>query len=220
MVNRTLLGLLLALLASTQLLTAVHAAPAPGTAKPIHLNDKRGNMKPVHINDKRGNMKPVHIEKREAILKPYSMLKEDSSRLNSRAPKPITLRPVRLDSFESPLRRRQISHDLTRLDLVNEAKMVYAAESEDRQGVMMANMTLYAPDGVPIIMMERFEGLTSAVDCEIESDGFIGLKFNVEKAFNYAREAWDWINVGDDDQFIIITDHEGCAPGSERKAYQ
>ena len=51
-------------------------------------------------------------------------------------------------------------------------------------------------------------------------DGFIGLRLRDQKGYDHAREAWDWINKGDHDEFILITDHEGCSLGDESKAYQ
>ncbi|RPB29170.1 hypothetical protein L211DRAFT_817495 [Terfezia boudieri ATCC MYA-4762] len=128
------------------------------------------------------------------------------------------LKPVRLDHLHG-VRRRDTEKDYQRLDLAQEAFMIYAAHEAENKGVMMANMTLFAPGGVPVILMERFEGLTKAVDCSIEKDGSIGLTLLDQKGFEYAKKAWDWINAADNDEFIMVTDHEGCAPGNERKAY-
>lgn len=47
---------------------------------------------------------------------------------------------------------------------------------------MLANMTLYAPDGLPIILMERFEGLTSAVDRKGDN-GAMSLTFMSERTY-------------------------------------
>ena len=69
-------------------------------------------------------------------------------------------------------------------------------------------MTLYAPDGLLLIMMERFEGLTSSVDCKGD-DGTISLTFNSENAFNYALQEWSYINQNDNGTFLLIANHEG-----------
>lgn len=82
-----------------------------------------------------------------------------------------------------------------------------------------ANMTLYAPDGLPIVLMERFEGLTSAVDCE-GHDGAMSLTFNSMKAYKYALKIWSYINEDDDKQFLLIANHDGCGPEDERQPYK
>ena len=69
-------------------------------------------------------------------------------------------------------------------------------------------MTLYAPDGLLMIMMERFEGLTSSVDCKGD-DGTISLTFNSETAFNHALQEWSYINENDDGQFLLIANLDG-----------
>ena len=132
---------------------------------------------------------------------------------------PAILKPVRWDGLHK-VNKREIEQDYSRFDLSPEAQMIYPAEAADGTGIMMANMTLFAPNGHPIVLMERFEGLTTAVDCSIVGDGFIGLMLRDQKGYDHAREAWDRINHGDDDEFILITDHEECSPGDGRKAYQ
>lgn len=196
MQSRNFLGFILTLLSSNIFLT--EAAPAPPNRKPIHI-DRRIVGKPVHVPGMQ--LQPIR-------------------ELQTRTDGKLTrLRPVRLDHLHG-VHRRDIEKDYQRLDLAQEAFMVYAAKGEENKEVMMANMTLFAPGGVPIILMERFEGLTKEVDCSIEQDGSIGLTLLDQKGFEYAKNAWDWINAGDDDEFIMVTDHEGCAPGDERKAYQ
>lgn len=212
-----MLGLILTLLASDIYMAL--AAPAPSNTKPVHI-DRRDSpaiakTKLVHIDRRRSSTKPVHVSSRG--IKPIQTLRTraDSGGKSTTT----TLKPVRLDQLNG-VQRRDIEGDYTRLDLAHQAFMVYAAQEKDGKGVMMANMTLFSPDGVPVILMERFEGLTKAVDCSIEKDGFIGLTLRDQKGFQYAKDAWDWINEGEDDEFIMITDHEGCSPGDERKAFQ
>ncbi|KAF8424852.1 hypothetical protein EV426DRAFT_701116 [Tirmania nivea] len=190
------LGFILTLLASNIFLT--EAVPAPPNGKPIHIG-RRIVGKPVQVAGM--NLQPIQELQTQIDGKGITKLK-----------------PVRLDHIYG-VRRRDTEKDYQRLDLAQEAFMVYAAQEEESKGVMMANMTLFAPGGVPVIMMERFEGLTKAVDCSIDQDGFIGLTLLDRGGFEYAKNAWDWINAADDDEFIMVTDHEGCAPGDERKAY-
>lgn len=85
--------------------------------------------------------------------------------------------------------------------------------------LLFANMTLYAPDGLPIVLMERFEGLTSSVDCKGD-DGDMSLTFLSEKAYSYALKIWGYINEDNDKQFLLIANHAGCGPDDERQPYK
>lgn len=80
-------------------------------------------------------------------------------------------------------------------------------------------MTLYAQDGLPIVLMERFEGLTAAVDCKGD-DGAMSLTFKSKAAYDYALQAWQYINEDDDQQFLLIANHDGCGPDDERQPYK
>lgn len=85
--------------------------------------------------------------------------------------------------------------------------------------MLFANMTLYAVDGLPIVLMERFEGLTSAVDCEGD-DGSMSLTFKSKEAYDYALKIWGYINEDDDKRFLLIANHDGCGPADERQPYK
>ncbi|KAL9026335.1 MAG: hypothetical protein Q9196_004985 [Gyalolechia fulgens] len=80
-------------------------------------------------------------------------------------------------------------------------------------------MTLYAPDGLQMVMMERFEPLTSAVDCNGD-DGLMSLKFKSQGAFQRALDTWSFINKAQEKQFLLIANHDGCGPQDERQAYR
>ncbi|KAL8797919.1 MAG: hypothetical protein Q9182_007116 [Xanthomendoza sp. 2 TL-2023] len=80
-------------------------------------------------------------------------------------------------------------------------------------------MTLHAPSGLPIVLMERFEGLTSAVDCKGD-DGAMSLTFSSKEAYEYALRIWGYINEDDDKQFLLIANHDGCGPADERQPYK
>lgn len=88
---------------------------------------------------------------------------------------------------------------------------------EDGQ-LILANMTLYADDGLPIVLMERFEGLTKSIDCKGD-DGSMSLTFNSENAFQYALKSWDFINQSPDKRFLLIANHDGCGPNDQRQPY-
>ncbi|KAL8952231.1 MAG: hypothetical protein Q9222_001845 [Ikaeria aurantiellina] len=80
-------------------------------------------------------------------------------------------------------------------------------------------MTLYAPDGLPIVLMERFEGLTAAVDCKGD-DGAMSLTFTSKQAYDYALKIWGYINEDDDKQFLLIANHDGCGKVDQRQPYK
>ena len=69
-------------------------------------------------------------------------------------------------------------------------------------------MTLYAADGLLLILMERFDSLTSSVDCDGD-DGTMSLTFDSQDAFNYALQEWNYVNQNDDGKFLLIANHEG-----------
>ncbi|KAI4116400.1 MAG: hypothetical protein LQ338_007720 [Usnochroma carphineum] len=79
-------------------------------------------------------------------------------------------------------------------------------------------MTLYAPDGLQMVMMERFEPLTSTVDCN-DDDGTMSLTFKSQEAFKHALDTWSFINQAQEKQFLLIANHDGCGPQDERQPY-
>lgn len=79
-------------------------------------------------------------------------------------------------------------------------------------------MTLYAPDGLLMIAMERFEGLTSSVDCNGD-DRVMSLTFQSKNAFDYALQQWQFINKNDNGHFLLIANHVGCGPEDQRQPY-
>ncbi|KAL9011588.1 MAG: hypothetical protein Q9173_003576 [Seirophora scorigena] len=85
--------------------------------------------------------------------------------------------------------------------------------------LLIANMTLYAPDGLPIVLMERFESLTSTVDCKGD-DGAMSLTFKSKQAYDYALKTWQYINEANEKQLLLIANHDGCGPADERQPYK
>lgn len=69
----------------------------------------------------------------------------------------------------------------------------------------MAEVTLVMEDGRKLVSMERFEGLTKSVTCGEK----MTLEFVDQKSFEYAIEAWGWVNEDADGQFVMIANHEG-----------
>ena len=88
----------------------------------------------------------------------------------------------------------------------------------DSGHTVMADMTLFAPDGLQMIMMERFEGYTSTVDCN-DDDGILSLTFKSQEAYEYALNTWSHINQRAEDRFILIANHDGCGQENGRTPY-
>lgn len=80
----------------------------------------------------------------------------------------------------------------------------------------MANVTLLATDGRPLINMENFEGSTKRVQCGEK----MTLEFVSKAAFESAVAAWGWVNEDETHEFIMIASHEGCSPADQRTPYQ
>ena len=128
------------------------------------------------------------------------------------------LRPISISNYEAAVGlRRRSSEDFTNLDLQTQSELIYGSPGDHGQ-LLLANMTLYAPDGLLMIMMERFEGLTSSVDCNGDN-GTMSLTFNSLNAFNHALQSWSYINDNDDGQFLLIANHEACGPQDQRQPY-
>ena len=79
-------------------------------------------------------------------------------------------------------------------------------------------MTLYAQDGLPIVLLEKFDEYTSAIDCNGD-DGTMSLTFKSQSAFDYALKTWSYVNKKEEDKFLLIANHEGCSPANRRQPY-
>ncbi|KAL9024350.1 MAG: hypothetical protein Q9196_006579, partial [Gyalolechia fulgens] len=136
-----------------------------------------------------------------------------------KADEPLVLHPIRLRDYESAIGlHRRSGMDFTDLEPSTKSQLVYGRPGESGQ-LLFANMTLYAPEGLPIVLMERFEGLTAAVDCKGD-DGAMSLTFKSKAAYDYALQAWEYINEDDSQQFLLIANHDGCGPDDERQPYK
>jgi len=78
---------------------------------------------------------------------------------------------------------RRALQDFAYLDMQTQSHQIYGSPGESDQ-LLLANVTLYALVGFQMIMMERFEGLTSGVGCH-EDDGTMSLTFKSQAAFGY-----------------------------------
>ncbi|KAI9799884.1 MAG: hypothetical protein M1833_003806 [Piccolia ochrophora] len=140
----------------------------------------------------------------------------------------IVLKPLHAKVFERSVGLNIRSEvDFSTLSPADQALLAYGEDGGNNPAgrsprgdgrYLLANMTLYAPNGLKIVMMERFEELTSAVDCEGD-DGIMSLTFKSPEAFDQALKEWAWINTAEEKQFLLIANHEGCGPDDERQAY-
>ncbi|KAL8851804.1 MAG: hypothetical protein Q9221_003318 [Calogaya cf. arnoldii] len=131
----------------------------------------------------------------------------------------MNLHPINLRDYESAIGlHRRAEDDFSQLDPGSQTQLIYGRPGDDGQ-LLFANMTLYAPSGLPIVLMERFEGLTSAVDCKGD-DGVMSLTFTSKGAYDYALKIWSYINEKDDEKFLLIANHDGCGPADERQPYK
>lgn len=79
-------------------------------------------------------------------------------------------------------------------------------------------MTLYAQDGLPIVLPERFEELSVSVNCH-DDEGTLSLAFALKDAFHYAKAQWGYVNKADDGKFLLIANKDGCGPDGRRQPY-
>ncbi|KAL8897321.1 MAG: hypothetical protein Q9207_007269 [Kuettlingeria erythrocarpa] len=133
-------------------------------------------------------------------------------------PAATALKPININDFEAATGvQRRAAEDFSHLDLSTQAQLIYGRPGDDGQ-LLLANMTLYAPDGLQMVMMERFEPLTNAVDCNGD-DGSMSLTFKSPEAFQHALDTWSFINKEQENKFLLIANHDGCGPDDERQAY-
>ena len=81
--------------------------------------------------------------------------------------------------------------------------------------ILLANLTLHAQDGLPIVLLER---LNVSVGCRDE-EGTLALTFGSTEAFEYAKEQWGYVKKAVDGRFLLIANHDGCGPDDQRQSY-
>ena len=79
-------------------------------------------------------------------------------------------------------------------------------------------MTLHASDGLPLVLLERFEQVTIAIDCK-DDEGTLDLVFGKKDAFDYAKEQWGYVNDADEGRFLLIANNDGCGTDEQRQPY-
>lgn len=88
----------------------------------------------------------------------------------------------------------------------------------DSGQLVLANLTLFAQDGLPIILLEEFEELIISVDCR-DNEGRLDLKFNSTDAFDHAKKQWAYVNEKEHDNFLLIANHDNCGSNDQRQGY-
>jgi hypothetical protein len=115
--------------------------------------------------------------------------------------------------------RRSISEQFAALAPSTQAQLAYGTPGANGQ-LLLANITLTAPDGMPMVMMERLEGLTTAVDCSTVGDGALGVTWKDKETYQEALNSWSWVNENSTNQFLVVVNHEGCGEDAQRAAYR
>lgn len=129
----------------------------------------------------------------------------------------LQLSPINVRDWEERGFQRRKADDFSLLDPKTQQQLVYGRPGDDGQ-LLFANMTLHAPNGMDIVMMERFESLTNTVDCKGD-DGSMSLTFKSEAAFTYALKTWSFINDAEENKFLLIANHDRCGKVDERQPY-
>ena len=88
----------------------------------------------------------------------------------------------------------------------------------DSGQLLLANLTLFAQDGLPIILLEEFDELIISVDCR-DNEGRLDLKFNSTDAFDHAKKQWAYVNEKEHDNFLLIANHDNCGSDDQRQGY-
>ena len=130
----------------------------------------------------------------------------------------LHLSPINVRDWEDSIGiQRRAAEDFSHLSPKVQEQLIFGRHGDDGQ-MILANMTLHAPDGMDIVMMERFEPLTESVDCHGD-DGSMSLTFKSEAAFKHALSTWGFINDADENKFLLIANHDGCGEVDERQPY-
>lgn len=129
----------------------------------------------------------------------------------------IILQPFGINHYEAAIgvQRRSLSPHLD-LEPKSQVELFYGQGNDDGT-LAVANITLAAPSGLPIVLLERFEPLTQYVDCNGDN-GHMSLTFKSEGAFRRALNAWSFVNHSVQ-RFMVIANHDGCGPKYQRQGY-
>lgn len=128
------------------------------------------------------------------------------------------LLPLHISHFEAAtgLQRRELDY-FSDFYPQPQTQLTYGLEDgEDK--IDFANVTFYATDGLPIVVLERLDHLIEYVDCN-QNDGQMALAFRSRDAFERAINAWEFVDDEEDLRFLLITNHDGCSPVDSRQPH-
>jgi hypothetical protein len=101
------------------------------------------------------------------------------------------LHPINVLAFEAAigLQRRNNGPDTVYSSLTpsKEARLIFGA-SGSKGEMILADMKLKAPEGLPIVVMERLGPFTTGVDCSAEGDGALSVTGKDEQAYQEAEK--------------------------------
>lgn len=90
---------------------------------------------------------------------------------------------------------------------------------KDENAVLLAQMKLSGKQDRPVVAMENFEHITSAVECN-DSDGKMSMTFVSPETLEAAKSAWKWLSEEKGNEFLLVANHDGCGPDKERVPYR
>ncbi|KAG0131088.1 hypothetical protein HOY82DRAFT_647637 [Tuber indicum] len=132
--------------------------------------------------------------------------------LEARAKEEVLLRPIDIDYLHHSLNRRsdvpRLDH-YSRLDPSMRELLMYGAPVAQEGGLFVANMTVNAPKGKKLLLMEKFNDFTKEVDCTTAGDGKLSVTLKERKTYDYVYRIWGWLNKNDRNEFIMITNRKG-----------
>lgn len=127
------------------------------------------------------------------------------------------LLPVKIGHWEAAngIKRRELDR-LSDCHPRPETELMYGL-NQDEDSVLFGKVSLDAPLGMPIVLLERCESLISHVDCSV--DGHISVTFRSAEAFLRVSRAWNFVNDEIDHKFLLIINHDECGSADDRHPY-
>jgi len=113
---------------------------------------------------------------------------------------------------------RRDTDEMDGMTPMKECQMAYGSPAGPNR-MVLANMTMFAQENLPIVMMEKFAGLTSHVDCHSQ-DGQMSLTFRDAAAYKQAAKVWAHLNEKDENQFLMIANHPSCSDPGQRQPFK
>ena len=147
-----------------------------------------------------------------------------------------TLHPINILDYEASIGlQRRASNDLSVIEPQNQTEMMYKSadgktslspavhatftnNARDSGAHLLAHMTLQAPDGLPIVLLEHFQELVVEINCR-DQEGRLDLKWDSVNAFEVAKSQWNYVNKDEKGRFLVIANQDGCGQTGQRQGY-